>query len=89
MLFNALALALQFGLNIFTSPEDHRPLSSMAICAFGFVLLDPTPSQPILGWSPLRVLQCFLPTGIYASLLGASDDDSGERALEHHTHFSH
>lgn len=38
------------------------------------ILLDPTPSQPTLGWSPSRVLQ-----RIYAFLLGTRDADSGRK----------
>lgn len=81
MLFNLLALALPFGQSTFSSLEDHRPLASMAVCVFGLHSLGPYTflAHSGLGWSPLRVLQWFLSTGIYTFLLGTRDADSGEK----------
>lgn len=80
--FIALFFGSAVGQNIFTTPEDHRPLATVVLCAFGFHLLGP---YTLIAHSGLVFLEnvTMVPTpGIYPSLpLGVRDADLGKGQL--------
>lgn len=70
------------GQNIFTTPEDHRPLATMVLCAFGFHSLGPYTLIAHTGLDLLENVTIVPIPGIYPSLpLGSRDADLGKGQL--------